>query len=348
MRQSVKFCALILASVMAVSGCGLVNSAIEETVGSKTTGGETTSLGSESKGGSESENKTIKINAYVDMSNDTTDAIFDVLDHYVSEFGDEIGKYKPEKKGFSFTLYGLSQSTFEKTAKAAAVVNTKPAIDELDPTVMPYVESIEPLWRVLEEAAEYYEQKNYVDDDFAKGADLHDRIWQAYSVFSPNCEAFEGALSTYLAKQKYVWLDEYRAEGKVIRAAMLNYLICAQEVSAEMKKQEISSSTLMNLDLDAFSVPYDALVKALEDLRAVDVSESNLKAEGVEKYNFDSFLSEATDLKAAASGMIQRVKEKDEVSDIHFDNYSILTMLSGTPESFYSKLSTLVDDYNRT
>lgn len=82
----------------------------------------------------------------------------------------------------------------------------------------------------------------------------------------------------------------------------------------------------------------NALVKLSKDQKQIE-------KEGMNSFSIENYVHSATEAKAAASKIIERINKKEPVSDSDLSG-QFLDTTDGTPENFNSLLSTAIERYN--
>lgn len=115
--------------------------------------------------------KIEKYNSYVMLNNVMAGRINEVLLHYFEKFGTE--KKPVIEENFNFIMLDVPTSQREVIDQALGYMTSQPAFASADSSVPHLTPVIKDMLTVLNEMKIYYDSKGYVDDDFAKGKQLH-------------------------------------------------------------------------------------------------------------------------------------------------------------------------------
>jgi hypothetical protein len=169
-----------------------------------------------------------KSNAYVELLNESTRAL-DSLKRYASWVDMKIGPTGKERY-ISYGLYSIEPTgAASAIAKARAAADGPPPIPPLDDAARAYAASFETLVPLLNDAANYYERKDYTDDQTARGKALHAKIVPAMNAFLASrrqLEADQEQLSAGLGRQELALMEA--REGKSKRWHLRHIAIAAK------------------------------------------------------------------------------------------------------------------------
>ena len=114
-------------------------------------------------------NEAKKYNVYVDSYNSLSS--FDgIIDSYLRVAGDK------EKLDTSKEISGHFNYTANFLDNLKEASTSKPKMEELDKAASALIPSLEELVGLLNEADDYYKAKDYLDDKYAEGQELHTKI----------------------------------------------------------------------------------------------------------------------------------------------------------------------------
>ncbi|WP_054972271.1 DUF3829 domain-containing protein [Paenibacillus sp. A3] len=287
-----------------------------------------------------------KERAYWEMKNYIDSHLIEkVLSDYFENLGD--GEQPAIPKDFDYKMLSFSTYKGNRTNKteildkSLSYADKKPVFPTVDPIVIRMKPVINELKAALAEAYDYYEMKNYVDDNFAKGKELHARIRQAWVAFYPIREEFSVAMRNLGAELRKAHLESYTSDKQDFRYSTLKLVVDAEALSAELSRQGIMADNMLDLDMNAFKPKYDLLV---EDLKIVaqqyqDIVDKNSS----DKYRYQKYVEAAKEVKASASEMVERVNKQEKVEEKPSSND--YQYPRGTPEKFRSKVGSFVSEY---
>ncbi len=211
-----------------------------------------------------------------------------------------------------------------------------PPLPDVEATVVQYRAALEALAPVVKQAYEYYDQKNYNDDKWAKAKQMHAPLMAAFAKFKQANEPFE---------QKVVALNEGVQSRRLARLQKdpqrrLQFLIeqSAQDAKKLVKLAEITD--LSKLDATAFGAQLQAYEKDYNDL---DQYVTAHKDEANKVIAFSIFWSAESDYLKAAKELMRRKRDN---KDFNKEGNSNPKFVEGHPAKVLDKYNELVDRLN--
>ncbi|MCP1306347.1 DUF3829 domain-containing protein [Paenibacillus tyrfis] len=265
-----------------------------------------------------------------------------VLPHYFENLGDGEQPLTPKDyKMLSFSMNSRDRTNKTQVfEKGLSYADKEPAFPTVDPIVIRMKPVINELMAALTEAYDYYDAKDYVDDNFAKGKELHARIRQAAAELYPIKDEFDLAMNNLDTELRKVHLENYKDDKQNIDYTRLKFVVDAEALSAELARQGITAANVLDLDMNAFKPKYDVLV---EDFKILTQQYQDISAKNsMDKYKYEKFVEAAKEVKAAASEIVERVNKKEKVKNIPSPNDYKAEHPSGTPEKFSNKVAGLI------
>lgn len=276
-----------------------------------------------------------KLNPYITCINSATGSVRRSADRY----DDWVDKAKGVT-GTETNVYGIfeigDQSTCIDGVKKSA--DLEPDDPALEAAANEYVGALQAAMTVVDEAYKYYDEKNYEDDKFAKGKELHPKLVGAFEKF----EAADKKFRELVVAQNDALLEREldrieKEQGQKLRWQQAKLMNVAKKLM-EATDAEITETGELELDVAKFDPAFEAYQKQLDGL--VSYTKSN-KAETDSITMFSSFVDKAEELKKAGKEMSRRQRDGKK-----FDQ-SELERLSSWPEQVEGnpmKFGKLYDD----
>lgn len=284
-----------------------------------------------------------KYNAYVGLNNLMTGRINEVLVHYFEKFG--VDTQPVIEKNFSFIMLDVAETEREVVDKANGYTTSQPAFGSADPVVIKLTPVIKDLLSVLDEMKAYYDTRGYVDDNFATGKQLHTKLMSANLAYETVANQYFTALQNLSNEKRLAELQKLKDSDQQIRYNALKFMIDAEATAIEMSEQGITAGNVLKLDMTKFKAKYDVMTADLNALMAISKDKKQIQKEGVNAFSIENYVHSATEAKAAASKIIERINKKEPVSDSDLSGQFLHTT-DGTPENFNYQLSKAVERYN--
>lgn len=183
----------------------------------------------------------------------------------ISRYSSWVKDMKAGPTGKETVVYGLykidpdaTQSCKKDFAKAAGQA---PAMAKLDADGQAYIQALDALSTVVQEANTYYDRGNYKDDGFAKGKQLHPQLVERMEAF----EAASGKFSDELDVQNDQVLETRMQQLEKEQGRTLPYL---QMAAMSRAKQLVGFIQAETFDVAKAAERLDAYEKSADELQA--------------------------------------------------------------------------------
>ncbi len=127
-----------------------------------------------------------KLDPYIQCINKTSSQVHQTEDRYHLWVDPKTGPTGKERHVYGLYEVREPKDCLEGIAAAAELEPDHPALES---AAKAYADALEDLHPHLDEAFEYYDEKNYEDDDFARGKSLHIELETGFAAFSAASEA---------------------------------------------------------------------------------------------------------------------------------------------------------------
>jgi hypothetical protein len=220
----------------------------------------------------------------------------------------------PEKgpTGKERTIYGISAGpgqamVTECVNGAKKAAGLPPPNATLDAAGAEYAKNASALQPLITDAEKYYEHKDYKDDKFAKGKDLHTKLVPAFKAFDAAAENLDKLLDeiTKPLSQRLLARIE-REDGKKFLYHRRNTMMAARALADSGDDREI--------DFAPYNTAYLAFEKAFGDLKTYgDANKKSLddpksperQSQMTSSSNYDSFAHAAEEYQKTAKAMLR-------------------------------------------
>jgi hypothetical protein len=279
----------------------------------------------------QSPSATEKMNAYVGCINRLSARAHESRARYFSW----VGKNGPT--GRERIIYGLY--TIYETTDCRKNVDKANALEPRDPALeaaaTAYVEAVEKLEPLLQEADDYYKQEDYKDDKMTKGRALHPRLVAAWDAFASADKALRSGVDAINDKRAVEKLAEIeRSEGRKARYHVEALMIQAKRVlrAQNAEKPDIAEITQAVSDYE----------------NAVRLTEQAAGADGGASIG-SMFVGNSKSFLTTAKQLMRRIRDKVPYSQ---GDRMMLSggggwMVEGSPARLMRDYNQLVDAYNR-
>lgn len=286
-------------------------------------------------------NEVQKYNSYIKIYNELLN-FEKSINYYIEDAGNQEQVQKSEN-GVTISFADLSYLV--ETIKKAEVM--KPKMDELDKTakdLLPVMEEFAPL---VAEMKTYYQGKDYTSDNYKKAQEFHTKFLASLKKYDETVKQFRAAMDKKVAEQREKDMNMLKKEGRVITYNRLVILNVAEEILAEIKKQNLNGGNLISGDVSKFKPLQEKLINAVSEFQTSVNDGKQLEKEGYKSHSISGFVGEATDFKAAVATFIKKIENKEKIDNNILQNSFFLENENGSPENIIKSFNELVNEYNR-
>lgn len=271
-----------------------------------------------------------KYNAYVEANNFMTDHLRTTLGYYKKTFGLDINKLDTSKK--SIVVSSIPMTYIDIAMEKFRFYDKEPVRESLDPMAKELEPVIRELAQQLIDADLYYKGKNYMDDDFAEGKEIHKKLCTVYLKYQQKQAAFTSELLKWAFEHSQQDMENYKENKEFIPYYAIGYIRSSVEFSDSLQTGPDAANRGASFDRTKLKEQYAALSGGIDHLMQA-VREDPGAAGKFEQYNFKDFLDYAQQTKAAAAELLKDSNSKD--------------MLPKLASKYRSKMLTMLFYYNR-
>lgn len=311
-------CAIVVA-MGGASGCKKLLGKLTKDAGGDTsvsgdgTGedGEPTASGSELDDDDDDSKMLKKIDSYIDCLNSLSSQAHSARSRYLQWVKADVGPTGKERVVYG--IYEIPKNEAEECRAAVTKANQLPPNDEkLEKAAENFATAIVELDEIVDEAHEYYDHKNYRDDKWAKGKEMHPKLMTAFKKFgSANAELHQtlDAITKPLAKRTLARIE--RIEGKKFRyhrKAVLNSARDLVEAGDPVGDDDDVDAELVQSAFGEFDKALEGL-KTYGDANANDLEGRNNPSWPLAKSNYTSFVSAAASYSKKAKEYVRCLRD---------------------------------------
>lgn len=293
----------------------------------------------EQKSGAYSGKKLEKYNAYVELSNAINSEYSAALANYFQNYSDENGKFKKSSND-SYSLSSVSQT---ENAITAVNDNMKNSSLSVDSEAKKLVKDLENDTKIFKELETYYASKGYVDDDFKKGETLHNELLKSSETTNKDIKAFNEKMDKIIDSQQEAAAKEMKDAGEITVYTVNDFITKTEKLITNLESQGINLTNVLDTDLASYEAEYNTFTKSYEALVKASKDEKQLKKEDISEDGISGMLTKATETKADASNLLNRIKNKEAVPQ---SSLAFAENTDGTPEKLMASYNDLVSQYN--
>lgn len=290
---------------------------------------------------SEKQSFTKKFNAFIECSNRVDERVILDYQEYIRDTKDQPaltgggGKSKNSSSWSAPTLGFVSDFEVEKVNALKKAIDAAPPLDPLDRIGREYAAAFDKLYALTKEAIDYYKQKDYKDDNFKKGKELHEPLLAAYKNFENASKQMSGEIDLLEDANLHEDFAELEKQGvSDTRYQVLNLRIAAKKLYRASQQSDVSFETFDPL-LQNFSQALDEAKKFAAANKNADENKSfgDEKLKGL-VYSDGSVIGEKFQIEAKEFGRHLRDEHKTPESG------------SGSPKSMSDEYNNLINAFN--
>ncbi len=277
-----------------------------------------------------------KLGQYISCMNGTSKRVVQSRNRYLSWIVDEkVGPTGKERNIYG--LYDLNASTCWPALDRAKAM--PPSLPEIESAASEYKKALEELEPLVKRAEDYYEQKDYKDDNMAKGKAMHQPLINGFAKFEQVSRGFEDrviALNDQVNARQYARLEKDPSRR-------LEFLARKSQNEGKTLIGLSNVAELKELDLQKYDVAlqtYERALAELEDYVAAHKAEAD-KASGL-----SSYISDSKSFLKSAKELLRRKRDNKDFNKEFFSS-SNPRMVEGHPAQLVEAYNRAIDASNR-
>jgi hypothetical protein len=275
-----------------------------------------------------------KLSKYIDCLNNFSDSVRRSHDRYLDWIDEKKGLTGKERNVYG--LYTVDPQYCLKNLDEAK--GLKPSLPDVETAAETYRAAANDLTPLVAQAYKYYDQKDYEDDKFAKGKEMHGPLLEAFKKFHDADDALSAKVSTLNDALSVRRLAALEKDPN----SKLQYLIEKSVADAKKLVAVSTPKTLADLDEAKFTAALEAYDTSVTNLETFATAN---KAETDHVMTFSSFLSNEQDLVKAAKALGRRKRDKKDFNKEFFSG-NAPQMVDGHPAQVIEKFNTVIRDKN--
>lgn len=290
------------------------------------------------------EEEQMLYNDYIEINNMMVGRFYDAIDSYFTyvDFQEEFTPLQDD-----YWCSSVISTFYDDLDEADELVAKKEELSELDTAYLALSPVMRELALAIDEADVYTEEEAYLEDDYAKGKEIHAAIWNAYAQYETLSEDFLNKLSAMASDQRAQDMEQMKEEGYEATYALVSMVTTAQDIQAAIYEQGIMDDSMMlDLDIEALQSLYDQYQEEVQTVLGYLEDEETMRSEGFPTNSayYVTFQESVEKSAEELTELFRRVSEGEGPSDFDISNQFIV---SGTISGFDTKVSAMINDYNR-
>lgn len=283
-------------------------------------------------------------NSYINVYNFAADRLADSVTRYFKyvEYQEEFALVEGKT---DYDNYSIGDHQKEGVEKTYQLLEEKAEKNKLDEAFLQMYPSITKLIDCLNDIYDYTDMKSYLDDDYAKGKEMHSVLWSSMNEYTAAMEGFETELLVAEKEQREKSLQRMQEEGMEALYTINIMIDSAKAVQAELYDQEVFDNNILDMNMEKIQPLYDEFIKNVDMVLEVCSDEAKLSEEGIPIHSayWSTFLGNMKDTKKSLTSVIQKVKEQTPLTS----SDTLINMPGNCSLASYDAgISKMVSDYN--
>lgn len=286
--------------------------------------------------GIHSDELTAKMNVYVECLNQQSKPIADARGLYLKFVDPEKGPTGKEP-ALTIPYYGKAADCVQNINK---VQEANPRLADLEKAGAAYAASLQKIDPLLVKAHDYYNQKDYKDDNLATGKEMHPVLMQAWDEFEKADTGLRIQVDKINSEKELKELaDIEKSDGRKI-PFLVRYVLHSAELVAGLTE----TGDLESINLENLKKAIDDLEKASTELN--DYIAAHPEDENVSRSSL--FVTQMKGFLGASKDLMRRIRDKQPYSESDQMLLGGATgwMVEGSPEKVIREYNTLVQYFN--
>lgn len=322
--------------LLAISGCDKLTDAVQQ-------GAEAAvENSSQDAGMSEDEKLGTKLNGYIECINRASSYVVESGEDYLSSFKTEAGPTGKERSISAPSRLNSYESCIERIKESTMA---EPHNKSLEAAGTAYQTALGELIVLSADLHKYYTEKNYKDDDYAKGKEMHPKFVAAHKMFVQADQQLRAEVTTLnegLLQRELERIE--KEEGRKL-------LFLAKNVMAKAKKAMVVAdvSDWQSVDLEELESALKSFESAIEECEAYSKAHPD-ETKSISMFS-TSLISPANNFKVALKELWRRKRDNKDYDSSEKRSMKMggifIENIEGHPAKVGKLYNKLVSDSNR-
>lgn len=237
----------------------------------------------------------------------------------------------------------LNQALIDRIKEVSK--SSKPT--ELDKKAGEMIPVLEEMLPVITEMNNYYGGKLYQKDNYKKAQELHSKmikITEKYNVIANKYEETFQANARDVRENK---MQDFVKNKEFTDYNQFIFIRNSEDFVKEISRQNLDASNFTEGNIKEFKVLQEKVNKSLDVFRKTLKNGKQLKKEGFEKEDFDSFITKASAFKRTMDEFVKKMEKKEKASHSASSDSYFAQSEEGTPENILKSYNELIAERNK-
>lgn len=299
--------------------------------------------------------ETEKYNSYIELVNFQTGWFASTVKIYFSKFGEN--EELAVKKDFAgFTLDSQSVQIYEihnkHTQKPRKYLDAKPSFGAADEKMRVLCDKFDAFVDLyLRDVNTYYTNKEYEQDNFAKGRQFHKQMLADYAELNNAIAEFTAAFSPKMLEKEEAELPSLKEKGFLIHYYALSTLLDGKKIMYFFQEVGGEGDSFLKADPAEYQELYDSFNSNVEALKGVVKDNAQQQKEGYKAINIsflNQFVETAGRMQTAATDTLNMIKAGTTKVNNELTGKVTTGGVNNPTSRFNDRLSQLIGQYNQS
>ena len=237
----------------------------------------------------------------------------------------------------------LNQALIDRIKEVAK--SKKPT--ELDKKAGEMIPVLEEMLPVVTQMNGYYAGKLYQKDNYKKAQELHSRILKLTEKYNTVAHEYEEAFQANARDVRENKMQDFVKNKEFTYYNQFIFIRNSEDFVKEISRQNLDASNFTDGNAKEFKILQEKVNKSLDVFRKTLKNNKQLKKEGFEKEDFDSFITKASAFKRTVDEFVRKMEKKEKASHSASTDSYYAQSEEGTPENILKSYNELVAERNK-
>ena len=276
-----------------------------------------------------------KLNTYTDAINRHSRRVFDSYYRYLSWCDADTGPTGKERN-----IYGLySLYDYKNLAnKFESAKSINPSIPQLDVVGDEFLLALDNVQELVSQMYDYYDQKDYKDDQFARGKAAHKGLIDAFKSFAKAELALRNSLNPLIQGELLAQIEAANQKEDRLFSLMTDVMLTSIKIRNQGNVKELS-----NLDVTSYQEELEAYSQSINTLEEYTNSHSDHSSSRI-----GSLVKKHKSVLKTGKELMRRVRDNKGYKDSEKMIYTPTSgwMVKGSPARLIYDHNSLLSAYN--
>ena len=237
------------------------------------------------------------------------------------------------------SVYGLYKISGDGADCVEAITKAKsqdPSLPDIEKSAEPYADVLLKIVKQINELYTYYDQKDYKDDNFQKGKEMHSKFVETYKEFDKANKVFTVEIDKLEDEVAQTQLEKFKDNPN----KNYEYLVVLSGIDSKKIKNLVQNKKYTEITADELKPLIEKFETTTKELKEAS---SDKKASSI-------YINSCNDFLKASKEMMRRIRDKKTFSDIEKRQIGLNAgwMVSGSPDKVIKAYNSMIGNRSFT